>query len=804
MGRTSADLEKDQAKAKMACTKLLAEIADWGPGVSSWSVEQYDKAYKIMTFAENTHLADDDKVGGHAALLRIQALVAEFEKAEGARRAQARFGAERDAARARAERVRVLRGATESARGNLATLKHEVWRGAVVLAAELNGPVLTPAVKNKCSKALWQFPDALHLAERDAAKLPAEDSAVPGGLLLQLEESVGSLIGVLEEVRAVCAAEKERRARAEAAAVEAAVAAMDKQRSKNAVNRIRRKRLASKLTELTASGLKEREEERVRRHAQYDEAVKTAQARQAEAKVARERMRRELEQFSSSSVLDATDATALASGAKAADMQRDVASAAAQEAAAWSTVALGMREEHELLAEESEEEEEAAAEAEAAAEVAAAAAAAAADEEGQSGEVATAGPEVTAAEDDDEDGDDDEEESAEQQAAALLLRKQQAEKTRAEEIARERALLDEAADDGEDERARRVEARRAIRRYRARDAPNDPHDVWRAARSGDLELVRCFVMVQGTRLLSRHNTADATQGGRTLLHTAALWGHERLVSWLLLLGCAADEIDSAHSRTTPLIEAARANRGGACRALLRHGADIGARDNGGSTALHWAARRGHGALLRSLCECAEKYSPGSTAHAFDDALWLEKNGNVAKSTLRQGSTSGSGGGGGGGGGAKAPQQRRRQRRRQGKKRLADLAPNGAVRATLDEYVAAAEHDGVGSRAKMGRAFRMAKVMGVANGAASSNTRAARHASAQERRYGRTRLVVEERAVDVAVDTNGDGQLDTIVQDKRMHQFVTRKAERDHVKLTGVDNLLQEIGLGDDQEAFFRR
>ena len=101
---------------------------------------------------------------------------------------------------------------------------------------------------------------------------------------------------------------------------------------------------------------------------------------------------------------------------------------------------------------------------------------------------------------------------------------------------------------------------------------------------------------------------------------------------------------------------------------------------------------------------------------------------------------------------------------------------------------------------MGRAFRTARVMGMVG----SDSRAERREQAQKKRYGRVRQEREEHIVETLVDTDGDGVANEAVTSTQIRQFVTQKAERDHVKLSGVDNLLQELGLADDQEAFFRR
>ena len=46
--------------------------------------------------------------------------------------------------------------------------------------------------------------------------------------------------------------------------------------------------------------------------------------------------------------------------------------------------------------------------------------------------------------------------------------------------------------------------------------------------------------------------------------------------------------------------------------LLRHGAWVRMHDKNGNTALHWAARRGHGTLISAMLPYAEKCEPGVT------------------------------------------------------------------------------------------------------------------------------------------------------------------------------------------------
>ena len=85
---------------------------------------------------------------------------------------------------------------------------------------------------------------------------------------------------------------------------------------------------------------------------------------------------------------------------------------------------------------------------------------------------------------------------------------------------------------------------------------------------------------------------------------------------MLSIGAQLDAIDTAYSGQTPLMEAARAGNSHICTMLLRAGADLLSKDAQGCTALHWAARRGRGALVLSMLRTADELNPGIIREAL--------------------------------------------------------------------------------------------------------------------------------------------------------------------------------------------
>ncbi|KAF0686370.1 Aste57867_21814 [Aphanomyces stellatus] len=186
--------------------------------------------------------------------------------------------------------------------------------------------------------------------------------------------------------------------------------------------------------------------------------------------------------------------------------------------------------------------------------------------------------------------------------------KSEAERRRLEDVMKARAEVDEGEDDTEDEKLRRADARKFLMKFDG--------DVWTATKEGKLDVVEKFMLVEGsTKLLSLHNKGQ-NEGRRTLLHTAAWWGHHEVAEYFVRLGAEVDAMDTIHSKTTPLIEAARGGHRSICRLLLDHGACLTHQDAHGDTAVHWAARRQWNSLVVFLVQHAEKLTPQSTARIF--------------------------------------------------------------------------------------------------------------------------------------------------------------------------------------------
>ena len=152
-----------QQRAKELLTKRLAETAEWG---EAWTVEQYDLVFKAVEFASKSGVGDvRDEVGALSLFNDLQEKVKAYEVAEGSRRAQEKFRRDQEECKAWVAKLAQFDKTVREAKMCVGELKKRSWDEATA-EPDLNGPLMTPAVKNNASKALWLFPDKLHVAQR--------------------------------------------------------------------------------------------------------------------------------------------------------------------------------------------------------------------------------------------------------------------------------------------------------------------------------------------------------------------------------------------------------------------------------------------------------------------------------------------------------------------------------------------------------------------------------------------------------------------------------------------------------------
>jgi predicted lactoylglutathione lyase len=140
-------------------------------------------------------------------------------------------------------------------------------------------------------------------------------------------------------------------------------------------------------------------------------------------------------------------------------------------------------------------------------------------------------------------------------------------------------------------------------------------DVWDACKKGDAETVRNFFILHGTATLLEGKMSRChhrEEWGRTLVHTSAWWGHTNILRFLLTLGANVNVHDTSVTRTTPLLEAARAGNRHICEFLIRYGAKVKIADSTGDNPFHWAARRGHGTLITAMLHRSEEFQGSSS------------------------------------------------------------------------------------------------------------------------------------------------------------------------------------------------
>ncbi|XP_058796558.1 26S proteasome non-ATPase regulatory subunit 10-like [Phymastichus coffea] len=129
-------------------------------------------------------------------------------------------------------------------------------------------------------------------------------------------------------------------------------------------------------------------------------------------------------------------------------------------------------------------------------------------------------------------------------------------------------------------------AKELISRYGAK-----PYDM---AYRGHLSTLKALLS-QDEKLKDR-----ADENGRTLMHWAALGGHEDVVGHLLSLGVAVGPRDD--TGMTPLILAASAGREKVVNMLLKDGANVNEKSEGGHSALQYAASKNWKPICANLLD----------------------------------------------------------------------------------------------------------------------------------------------------------------------------------------------------------
>ncbi len=130
---------------------------------------------------------------------------------------------------------------------------------------------------------------------------------------------------------------------------------------------------------------------------------------------------------------------------------------------------------------------------------------------------------------------------------------------------------------------------------------------------------RLKAMLTADRDLIGRYSAD----GFTLLHLAAFFGQPEIAAMLLAAGADANAEARNTMRVRPLHSAAAADQTRIALALIEHGADVHARQQGGFTPLHAAAQNGNIELVRALLE-----------HGADPAAQTDK-GKTAEEMARE-------------------------------------------------------------------------------------------------------------------------------------------------------------------------
>jgi len=720
-----------------------------------WSVGQYDKAYKALRNAEECNLVDEKdefEVGGREVYQKVAAHVAKYEQAEGRRRALANREKRKGREAQRADERDRLVNQLKNASATWFKYKTLEWNNST-MDPTLNGAVLDREVPNSLLqdpdnyKCVKQIEGLLKKASEIAEALPVNPRDLMDKHLITLNITVSDVAEPVQDLDMVCRREMIRRQQLEdaltAAEQKVTTTAIHEKAGKLVKGRLAKKKLIrgvgahSEKKKVDTAKMKIEHAEKVRKAGEMKKQRAAAQrammadlddfrdddpdeldhSQTMEAEFNRKMFQSENDKFEEKkkAKLDAEERAMLAekNAAKEELRQQRLYEMEQEKLAELKRTEERRREEEAVERAKMEKIEQFKA-----------------IKEAQYHQ---------------------ERLRQEQRDAVKNLARKKIE----EDIAKERALLDEDEEDDADEQQRRKDCRKKLKIYHKTVLPNGKRgDVWEAVRTENVDMVKAYFMVQGTaNLLKLHNYTDEGQGGRTLLHTACWWGCSKVIVLLMKLGAEINCIDTAMTKTTPLMEAARANKRTAVEILLRHGAAIRMQDAGGDTAVHWAARRGYGTLVHAMVSYAEKCTPGVSRR-----LMTVKN-NRGREAL-------------------------------------DLAPNGTVRAIIERAVeeCGGREVSFGQQLKkFKRGIAKAKVLGMNVGGD-----ALKSIQNQHKRYGRQRTT---RAAHL--DLDGDGVLDDDQgDDPQFGQKAVQAHENAIAGGLGLSDLGIDVGLGDDD--FFRR
>ncbi len=139
-------------------------------------------------------------------------------------------------------------------------------------------------------------------------------------------------------------------------------------------------------------------------------------------------------------------------------------------------------------------------------------------------------------------------------------------------------------------------------------------NVFEAAAAGQLSFVK--QQIEDNPALIHAWSHD----GFTPLHLAVFFGRRDVAEFLLTRNPDVNAVARNPIKVTPLHSAAAGNQYGICEALIAHGADVNARQEGGFTPLHSAAQNGNlelvDLLLKHGADPHAKTDAGKTARDF--------------------------------------------------------------------------------------------------------------------------------------------------------------------------------------------